>query len=477
MSRSNGRRTGHRVAVCTTCVVLMLALGIGYTAADVTDVAPGLLTLRDATVRRYPDPATARAAAQVSGKVNLDADVDKAKVAQLIDELGKAEGMGTDFSVAVADGNGRVIAEHESTTAREPASTTKTLTAYAAASTLEMGGTLDTEVYLTRTGSDPTIVLKGNGDMLLGAGQSDPTHINGRAGLATLADRTVAALKAEGVDHVALATDDSLFGDDRTPANIIENNAEHRYYTALASMAIDGGRDWTGLESQDKDSFTEYPVLSEHPAADAANVFRTLLTERGITVTDSTDVTGQRTDNRIASVSSAPLNEVMAFMLRHSDNTLAQLFGRLTALKLGTGNSIAGDSKAVETVLKEHGITTDGLVLSSCSGLAPGTRLTADTLVQVQSRLVEPSDPAAAALEGLSVPGLVGTARTRVADDSTRGLIRVKTGSLEGVRSLAGSVSLAGGGVLAFAVIVNNVPNAWSANKAIDQFAAGLAKL
>ncbi|KFI56149.1 D-alanyl-D-alanine carboxypeptidase/D-alanyl-D-alanine-endopeptidase [Bifidobacterium callitrichos] len=479
MSRSNGRRpAGHRVIVCALCVVLTAVLGVGYAVADAADAVPGLLTMRGVATRSYPDPSAARAAGTVSGDVDLDGgDIDKAAVARLIDELGKTEGIGTDFSVAVADARGNVIAEHEMNTLREPASTTKTLTAYAAANTLEMGSTLDTEVYLTRTGDDPTIVLKGNGDMLLGAGDNDPTHINGRAGLATLADRTAAALRKQGVTRVALATDDSLFGDDRTPSNIIENNAEHRYYTAISSMAIDGGRDWTGLESQDRDSFTEYPILSEHPAIDAANTFKTLLSARGITVTDSTDVSGQKPSNRIASVSSAPLNEVMAFMLRHSDNTLAELFGRLTALKLGTGNSIAGDVKAVERVLKDGGISIEGMTLSSCSGLAPGTRLTVRTLVEVQSRLVDPDDGAAAALEGLSVPGLVGTARSRVADQSTRGLIRVKTGSLDNVRSLAGNISLSKGGVLAFAVIVNNPVNAWEANKAVDSFAAGLAKL
>ncbi|MBT1172480.1 D-alanyl-D-alanine carboxypeptidase [Bifidobacterium sp. MA2] len=478
--RSTVRRNGtHRVLVCAVCVALTLAAGLGYAVADVADAAPGLLTLQSVETRRYTDPASSRTAGIVSGATTGAADVDKAKVDALIATLGQAQGVGTDFSVVVADVNGKVIAEHEAGTVREPASTTKTLTAFAAASTLEMSSTLDTDVHLTHTGGDgvPTIVLKGHGDMLLSAGRNDPTHINGRAGLATLADRTAEALRDKGITAVALAADDTMFGDDREPANIAENNNENRYYTPISTMAVDGGRDWTGLEAQDRDSFTEYPMLSQHTAADAANTFKTLLTERGIGVTDSDDVSGQKTSNRIARVSSAPLNEVMAFMMRHSDNTLAELFGRLTALKLGTGNSIKGDTEAVEQVLAKHGVSTEGLTLTSCSGLAPGTGLTVTTLVGVQERLADPDGGAAAALEGLSVPGLVGTARSRVADDSTRGLIRVKTGSLDHVRSLAGNVSLEKGGVLTFAVIVNSTTDIWAVNTAVDQFVAALAKL
>ena len=54
-----------------------------------------------------------------------------------------------------------------------------------------MGSTLDTKTYLIQ-GDDnrKTVVLQGEGDMLLSDGESDPSHINGHAGLGTLAQRT-----------------------------------------------------------------------------------------------------------------------------------------------------------------------------------------------------------------------------------------------------------------------------------------------
>lgn len=459
----------------TVSVVVTLAVCVGYTIADVYDVAPGLLTAQSAPTRTYSAIPTPLAAGAVAGKADRDVPIDEKKAEKLITALGESEGTGN-FSVAIAAADGTIAAERNLDTEREPASTTKTLTAFTAVHTLEMSGTLDTEVYLTHADTSPTIVLQGHGDMLLGEGQNDPSHINGRAGLATLAQNTAQSLRQRGIDQVALAVDDSLFGDDNTSTALEQNNDGNAMYTPLSSMAVDGGRMRYGLTA-DPDAFTDYPTLSRTTASDAAQTFRSLLTRQGITVTDSLDTSGTEASARIAKVSSAPLNEVMAFMLRHSDNTLAELFARLTALKLGLGNSMDADIQAVVQVLRANDIPTDGLHLTSCSGLAAGTRLRIPTLLAVQRSLVGLDDGGAAEIEGLSVPGLTGTARNRAANDDIKGLARVKTGSLGGVRALVGNVSREHGGVLLFAVIVNDSSDELAANNAIDDFMAGLAKL
>lgn len=459
----------------TVSVVVTLAVCVGYTIADVYDVAPGLLTAQSAPTRTYSAIPTPLAAGAVAGKADRDVPIDEKKAEKLITALGESEGTGN-FSVAIAAADGTIAAERNLDTEREPASTTKTLTAFTAVHTLEMSGTLDTEVYLTHADTSPTIVLQGHGDMLLGEGQNDPSHINGRAGLATLAQNTAQSLRQRGIDQVALAVDDSLFGDDNTSTALEQNNDGNAMYTPLSSMAVDGGRMRYGLTA-DPDAFTDYPTLSRTTASDAAQTFRSLLTQQGITVTDSSDTSGTEASARIAKVSSAPLNEVMAFMLRHSDNTLAELFARLTALKLGLGNSMDADIQAVVQVLRANDIPTDGLHLTSCSGLAAGTRLRIPTLLAVQRSLVGLDDGGAAEIEGLSVPGLTGTARNRAANDDIKGLARVKTGSLGGVRALVGNVSREYGGVLLFAVIVNDSSDELAANNAIDDFMAGLAKL
>ena len=145
----------------------------------------------------------------------------------------------------------------------------------------------------------------------------------------------------------------------------------------------------------------------------------------------------------------------MAFTMRHSDNSLAEEFGRLLALQVGADNSPAGAVQAVKSVLERKGITTTGLDMRNCSGLTEDSKLTARTLLEVQLRNLAAGSGAAAA-EGMSVMGFVGTAESRLNDADEAGLIRVKTGSLGDVTSMTGNVSRLNGGALTFAVIVNN---------------------
>ncbi|KAB7790587.1 D-alanyl-D-alanine carboxypeptidase/D-alanyl-D-alanine-endopeptidase [Bifidobacterium leontopitheci] len=480
--RTSRQLSVRRLITVLVSALVTAALMIGYLMADIYDVLPGVLTLRQVHHATIADPQHPLAGGTVAADLGDDKPIDAAAAKKIIDEFGSSEGVGNAFSLAITAADGIIVAQHEASTARQPASTMKTLTAFAAASTLDMSSTLDTKTYLVQAADGgKTVVLQGGGDMLLSAGESDPDHINGRAGLGTLAAQTVQALKDRGITRIRLLYDDTLFGSDRTPAHINQNNAEHRYYTAISTMAVDGGRQWGELtKPSDPDDSSQYPTLSTQTAADAAATFAKRLTERGITV-ESGPSAGKAPEgmSAIASVSSAPLSEVMAFMLRHSDNTLAQLFGRLTDLKRGgsgAANSIAGDVKAVEETLKEQGIDTNGLVMADCSGLSPGSKLTVKTLVQIQARNLT-AGSATAAAEGLSIPGLVGTARNRIVAGRDDGLYRVKTGSLDQVTSLTGNVSRRGGGVLAFAVIVNDPENYWSAVQAVNDMAAKLVEL
>ena len=72
----------------------------------------------------------------------------------------------------------------------------------------------------------------------------------------------------------------------------------------------------------------------------------------------------------------------MAFMLRHSDNTLAEEFGRLLATTTEKRtNSPAGATRAVKSVLEQAGISTNGLRMMNCSGLAEESEVTVRTLL------------------------------------------------------------------------------------------------
>ena len=478
------QRSHRRTLTVIISALTTIALFAGYCAADITDVAPGLLTLKPVTAPVFANPATAKSGGTIAGALNANKAIDSTAASALVNELLSTQGVGNDASVIIEDAQGTVAAEHESNTPREPASTLKTLTALAASSTLNMASTLDTQVFLTQSDDGTnTLTLKGNGDMLLSAGDSDANHTNGRAGLNTLAKATVAALAQRGITSVNLEYDDTLFGDSRIPAGLSEGGAVLSdytvYFTPVSSMAIDGGRQYTAdtPAPADPDDSAGYPELSQHTASDVATKFADLLQSNGVAVTgDVTANTAPSDETPLASVSSATLSEIMAYTLRHSDNTLAEEFGRLTALAKSATNSPEGGTETVKSTLNDLGLDTSGLTMADCSGLSPGSRLTVRTLAAVQQRNLTTKSGAAGA-EGLSIAGLVGTAQDRYTDDAVAGLLRVKTGSLGTVTSMAGNVSRTNGGALSFAVVVNNPEDYAAARSAIDSFITKLAGL
>jgi D-alanyl-D-alanine carboxypeptidase/D-alanyl-D-alanine-endopeptidase (penicillin-binding protein 4) len=72
------------------------------------------------------------------------------------------------------------------------------------------------------------------------------------------------------------------------------------------------------------------------------------------------------------------------------------------------------------------------------------------------------------------VANLSGTLASRLAEGA--GLVRAKTGTLNGASALAGTIVTQDGAWLGFAIILNGIPNnATPALGAMDEFVASLA--
>ena len=487
-----------RFLIAFAAVVVSASVMFTYAALDAYDILPGPLTFKTQHISStvFSPRALLRSQSLAKG-ASYGKPINRNQAKQLVDSLIKDPVFSDSTSVVIMDANGKVIASHEANAPREPASTLKTLTAAVASRTLDMGSTLNTQVFLLpKVGNDEhshnnsvrKIVLRGNGDMLLGVGENDWHHTNGRAGLATLAKRTALALKLDNIREVSLAVDDSLFGEKRAPDLIYKTDTERRFYAQTSSMAIDNARQRDlKLQGVDADAPTDFPLSDPHPAESVGRVFAKLLSDQGIKIYNSSEdlvikVSQKKSlisnnSHLLAQVSSAPLNEVMTYMLRHSDNTLAEEFGRLTALAAHKRNSPEGAVDAIKEGLRKLHVDTRDLNMSDCSGLSPESTLRVMTLAQVQTLNIKANSGGASAAEGLSLPGLVGTARKRLADESAAGFLRVKTGTLSEVTSMTGNVSRRGGGVITFAVAANKPKDFWGAFVAINKFIAQLPNL
>ncbi|WP_329314209.1 D-alanyl-D-alanine carboxypeptidase/D-alanyl-D-alanine-endopeptidase [Streptomyces sp. NBC_01278] len=391
------------------------------------------------------------------------AAADPGRLADVLRPLLADPALGTVRTASVVDtATGQVLFESGPREPMTPASTTKIATASAALAALGPDYRIRTTVT---PGAGPgEIVLVGGGDPSLTAKKKSPAGSGGS--LVALAADAAQALKAAGTDTVRLGYDDTLFtGPARHPIGDNPNIA------LITSLAADEGR---------PDDSTSGPVERVgDPAGETARSFAALLGERGIKVTgEPTKAKAPAGAQPLATTLSTPLAGLVERMLTNSDNDIAEVLARQTALASGQPASFEGAEKAVTDRLTALGIDTAGSRFADGSGLGRADKTTTGLLTGLLAKAADPQRPELRpVLTGLPVAGFTGTLRSRNAGTSpAAGLVRAKTGTLSGVNSLAGTVVDSSGRLLAFAFLTANTPDAGAAEKGLDKLAAAVAK-
>jgi len=387
------------------------------------------------------------------------------------------------YNVSVVDAvTGEQLVDRGASTPSTPASSLKLLTGSAALATFSGEHRFPTTATLA---ADGRVYLVGGGDALLGAGASDPKAVQGRAGLATLAEKTVAALRAgpgDGSGPYEVAVDDSLFpgaglNPDWAPDLVTSDNI-----TEIQTPAMNAGRA----------SASHSSAVVRNPARAALKAFVSALNAAGakpgqggprFTEAGSGSVGDGAGDGaaggkptELARVESATLLEQLHYMERNSDNFMAETFGRLVAVARGGTGDIEGASTAVADAVKELGVDTTGLHMADTSGLAAVDKVSPATLAGLLARAATGDTPDLRELAGLlPVSGSTGTLAGRLGGEDT-GLVRAKTGTLAAVVSLSGYVTTADGRLLSFSVMADDVRGALAeARDVVDSVAATLA--
>lgn len=450
----------RRRAVGVVAAVLLLG---GYGVADAADVVPGVLTTGPAPAAPVPYPDVELPgdllAPTVAGP-DADAPVPTAAALEsLADDLAADSRMAGTFSMVVADVvTGATLLDRDGGTARLPASSLKILTAAAALDALGPERTLETVVVPDGAGR---VVLVGGGDVLLAEGEGDPAAVEGRAGLADLAAQTAAALADQGVSAVEVGLDDTLFTGPPYAADV--SGIDLNFVMPVQPVAVLAGRADTGFVAD--------------PALEAARAFAGALTSAGVEVTGVRRTPAPAGAEALASVSSAPVAEVVRDMLKISDNSLAEVLARLVAVERGAPADFAGATASVLAQLAELGVDVTDVDLTDASGLSARNRVAPSVIVDV---LLTAMDPDATSLHGLvpglPVGGLDGTLADRLTDDGA-GRVRAKTGTLIEAISLSGTVVTEDGRLLAFALLTDGIPAgaALQSRLATDAWAERLA--
>ncbi len=134
----------------------------------------------------------------------------------------------------------------------------------------------------------------------------------------------------------------------------------------------------------------------------------------------------------LAATDSPPLGELVRDINKYSNNVMArQLF-----LKLGSGGTVAADA-SIRDWLVRKGMDFPELILDNGAGLSRNARISADHLAQVLAAgWASPAMPEF--LASLPIAALDGTVKKKFNGNGAAGQAHLKTGSLEGVRGVAG---------------------------------------
>lgn len=138
---------------------------------------------------------------------------------------------------------------------------------------------------------------------------------------------------------------------------------------------------------------------------------------------------------------SPTLEKIVDWTLIWSDNLLAERIARIASVAAGNTFDDEGVAATFKTLLTEMGISTANLVVKDASGLSKQNRMTARQVSELL--MVIYHDPKFAPLvEGLPVGGISGTLQNRFLETAPEavGLVRAKTGTLNGTTNLAGFV-------------------------------------
>jgi D-alanyl-D-alanine carboxypeptidase/D-alanyl-D-alanine-endopeptidase (penicillin-binding protein 4) len=318
------------------------------------------------------------------------------------------------------------------------ASTQKLVTAAAALSVLGPGYRFVTRVVAAgppQAGVEPRLWLVGAADPMLSTGGyralvARTDHL-AEAPPFTPLEWLATSLRQAGVSSVpgGISGDESLLSGPRylptwKPVYLSEDDVG-----PLSALSLnEGWQQWQGQT-----------LPATDPPTYAADTLAGLLRQDGAAVgpagPDSAAPPGAVT---LATVDSVPLAQIVAYMLATSDNHIAELLVRLVGRARSASGTTPAGTQAVLGEVARLGVPTRGVVMVDGSGLSPQNRSTCPELLaayQLGSR------PGFAALwSGLPVAGRSGTLYRQWAGTPLAGRVVAKTGWIDGVAAIVGTV-------------------------------------
>lgn len=274
---------------------------------------------------------------------------------------------------------------------------------------------------------------------------------------------TFTTILAEGVDGKSVVIQGSL-----DPWISYENKvAVKMKRTSLERIEFNA---ITAIKRMNKGSTKGTTIYYSDLYSQDVNHIKNFLKKRRLAVTlkrvDSQSAIAASGSTLISS-SSPSLKVILDWTLTWSDNLLAERIARLAAAAAGYSFNDEGVDLTFKSILQGYGIATSDIVIKDASGLSKENRITAHQIAQLLMIIYH--DPRFKPLiEGLPVGGISGTLQHRFIETAPEavGLVRAKTGTLNGTTNLAGFVE-SGDHEYIFVILADRHSKSYSVTKKV----------
>ncbi len=198
----------------------------------------------------------------------------------------------------------------------------------------------------------------------------------------------------------------------------------------------------------------------DNPTRYTTETFRYFLNKVGIEVRGSSRMSQKLVSSYyLYQHQSAPLSLILKELNTYSSNLMAEHILKTMAAKTYETKQPASHADALKRVyafLKQANISTQGLHVTDGSGLSRQNRFTARAMTDLLRYMYPRFDIGPDFLASLRVMGAHGAHSRRLKNSPAKGRVRAKTGSLNGVSTLAGYLPDQNGKLYAFAFFLTN---------------------